>query len=168
MQQHEMEPIYEADRKFYDKHILYQFLGIDREATKELILSKLTQENQVKIAFIEQQRKDTRDIEAKHKLNYHNLCLNFEKIRILLLSDKLRSNYDLHGDRPGCTPLPAQTINYYQTFAPPTFDPPPYLIQHHSREEEGAQYHESSQQHPAHSPNPPSSTFRRQRRQARP
>ena len=168
MQRQNMEPIYEADREWYDKHKLYQFLGISKNASKELIRSQLERERRVKDDFVNQQMKETKDLEAKHEQNLKDLYMNFEKIRILLTSDRLRSNYDLCGDRPGCPPLPARTINYYQSFAPPPFDPPRYLIDKHSQREEGAQYHESSQQHPAHSPHPPSNAFRRQRRQPRP
>jgi len=158
MQRHVMQPIYNSDRAFYDKHILYQFLGISRHASRDQVLSQLAKERNVKKQFQIQQQHESTDLEAKikrmstalerekdfqiylvrqHSGDLKDLYTNFERAKMLLVDNSLRNGYDRSQDCPGDPPLPPVPTDYYEsfpqpsflpTFAPPSDDPPPQFL----------------------------------------
>jgi len=132
-----MQSVYEGDRAFYDRHILYQFMGITKTASPDTIQDLLRRKGVVMQNFAIQQAKELEDFKIRQIADTENLRLNFDRARAYLNHEGMREIYDKYGDQHWDPPLPPIPADFNEPSAtlhypPPSLPPPAHLqrVQH--------------------------------------
>lgn len=127
-----MQSIYEGDRAFYDRHILYKLMGITKKASQETISYLLRKEGVVMKNFAIQQAKELEDFNSRQIAVTENLVANFRRARAYLNQKDMREIYDIYGDQHWDPPLPHLPVDFNEPsptlhYAPPSFPAPAHL-----------------------------------------